>query len=190
MRESDEERWSALMASAQAGKQDDYRVLLKELGDVIHRFLVSRFGQHHFIEDCVQESLMAVHRARHTCDPSRPFRPWLFAIVRHKTIDMLRSQRHREKAADEFAREQAVLAQTAARHDAGDELPAAGLLDRLPEPQREILVLTKVIGYSIAEASGKLGISQGAAKVRTHRAIRKLRQLMDEEAATAGEAYP
>ena len=51
MRESDESRWSALMVSAQAGNQGDYRILLQELGDVVHRFLCSRFGRHHFIED-------------------------------------------------------------------------------------------------------------------------------------------
>ena len=183
MRESDESRWSALMVSAQSGNQDDYRALLQELGDVIHRFLGSRFGHHHFIEDCVQEALMAMHRARHTYDPSRPFRPWLFAIVRHKTIDILRKQRHRQSVADQYTREQAVLSQSASTPEAGNGMAEEGLLDRLPDQHREILVLTKIIGYSIAEASGKLGISHSAAKVRVHRAIHKLRQLMEEEAA-------
>ena len=183
MRESDENRWSALMVSAQAGNQDDYRVLLQELGEAVHAFLCSRFGRHHFIEDCVQEALLAVHRARHTYDPSRPFRPWLFAIVRHKTIDILRRQRNREEATDQYTRDQMVLSQTTGAPEAGGGMPGDGLLARLPEKHREILVLTKIIGYSIAETSGKLGISQGAAKVRVHRAIHKLRQLMEEDAA-------
>jgi RNA polymerase sigma-70 factor (ECF subfamily) len=189
MHDSDENRWSALMVSAQAGNQDDYRVLLQELGDVVHRFLSSRFGHHHFIEDCVQEALMAVHRARHTYDPCRPFRPWLFAIVRHKTIDILRNQRSREKATDQYAREQAVLSPATDTSGAGDGLSEGGLLEQLSEQHREILVLTKVIGYSIAEASGKLGISQSAAKVRAHRAIHKLRQLMEEDAAKGQEVF-
>lgn len=182
MREVDESRWSALMVSAQGGNQGDYRVLLRELGDVVHAFLASRFGHHDFIEDCVQEALMAVHLARHTYDPSRPFRPWLFAIVRHKTIDVLRKQRSRAQAADQYKREQAVLSQAAATPGASDGAAGDGLLERLPEKQREILVLTKVIGYSMAEAAGRLGITQSAAKVRAHRAIHKLRQLLREEA--------
>jgi DNA-directed RNA polymerase specialized sigma24 family protein len=39
-----------------------------------------------------------------------------------------------------------------------------------------VLVLTKVIGYSIAETAEKLGISESAVKVRVHRAIRRLQQ--------------
>ena len=181
MRESDENRWSALMVSAQAGNQDDYQALLEELGDVVHRFLCSRFGHHHFIEDCVQEALVAVHQARHTYNPRHPFRPWLFAIVRHKTIDILRKQRTREKATDQYTREQQVLSQPFDTPEAGDGMLENGLLDKLPDQQREILVLTKVIGYSIAETAGKLGISQSAVKVRVHRAIRKLRQLLEED---------
>ena len=131
MREADESRWSALMVSAQAGNSDDYRVLLEELGDVVHAFLASRFGHHDFIEDCVQEALMAIHLARHTYDPSRPFRPWMFAIVRHKTIDILRKQRSRAQAADQYTREQAVLSQAAATP--GARTAGDGLLERLPE---------------------------------------------------------
>lgn len=190
MRESDESRWSALMVSAQAGNQDDYRVLLKELGDVVHRFLCNRFGNHHFIEDCVQEALVAVHNARHTYDAQRPFRPWLFAIVRHKTIDILRKQRTRENATDQFTREQEVFSQNAEAHDASNDMVADGLLEQLPAQHREILVLTKIIGYSIAETAGKLGISQSATKVRVHRAIHKLRQLMEKEASEGHEVFP
>jgi RNA polymerase sigma-70 factor (ECF subfamily) len=131
---------------------------------------------------------MAVHRARHTYDPARPFRPWLFAIVRHKTIDILRKQRQRETVADQYTRDQAVLSQAAGTPEAASTVPEDGLLERLPDPHREILVLTKIIGYSIAEASGKLGISQSAAKVRVHRAVHKLRQLMEEDAAEGREA--
>ena len=190
MRESDESRWSALMVSAQAGNQEDYRVLLKELSDVVHRFLCSRFGNHHFIEDCVQEALVAIHNARHTYDPQRPFRPWLFAIVRHKTIDILRKQRTREKVADQYTREQEVLAQSPGTPYPGEGMPEDGLLEQLPEQHREILVLTKVIGYSIAETASKLGISQSATKVRVHRAVHKLRQLLEEDAANGREVFP
>ena len=58
----------------------------------------------------------------------------------------------------------------------------------MSERHREALVQTKIIGYSSAEAAGRLGITQSAAKVRVHRAIRKLRQLMEEEADPAREA--
>jgi len=93
----DEARWSMLMASAQSGDESSYRILLSEISDVVGRYLVSRFGQHEFIENCVQEVLMSVHKARHTYDARRAFRPWLFAIVRHKAIDALRQGEKRQR---------------------------------------------------------------------------------------------
>ena len=179
--ESDEHRWSALMVSAQAGNGSDYRQLLEELAQVIHKFLGHRFGNHHFTEDCVQEALIAVHQARHTYDPRRPFRPWLFAIVRHKAIDTLRRQSTREKAADDYQREQEILSQGERQEESRNELVEGGLLELLSDQHREVLVLTKIIGFSVAETADKLGISESAVKVRVHRAIRKLRQLLEND---------
>ena len=164
------------MVNAQAGSESDYRQLLEELANVIQRFLRSRFGDHHFIEDCVQEALIAVHKARHTYDPQRPFRPWLFAIVRHKAIDTLRKQRTREKVVDQYKSEQEILFPAGGQSFSEVEFSEGRLLASLSKQHREVLVLTKIMGYSIAEAAEKLGISQSAVKVRVHRAIRRLQQ--------------
>jgi DNA-directed RNA polymerase specialized sigma24 family protein len=44
-----------------------------------------------------------------------------------------------------------------------------------------VLVLTKIIGFSVAEAAEKLGISESLVKVRVHRAIRKLKKMMEAD---------
>ncbi|MBT8041155.1 MAG: sigma-70 family RNA polymerase sigma factor [Gammaproteobacteria bacterium] len=181
MRESDEQRWSALMVSAQSGNESDYRQLLGELTDVIQRFLRSRFGNRPVIEDCVQEALIAIHKARHTYNPKRPFRPWLFAIVRNKTIDTLRKQRQRENLAKRYRREQEVLARPSGQVAYPQELAGGPLFRSLSNQHREVLVLTKIIGFSIAETAEKLHISESAVKVRVHRAVGKLRKMMKEE---------
>jgi RNA polymerase sigma-70 factor (ECF subfamily) len=179
--ESDEQRWSTLMANAQAGNESDYRQLLTELTNVIYNFLCSRFGSHHFTEDCVQDTLIAIHQARHTYDQRRPFRPWLFAIVRHKAIDTLRKQHTRQKVTSQYKGEQEILSQTSQQSEAESEIIRGRLLESLSEQHREVLVLTKIIGFSIVEAAEKLGISESLVKVRVHRAIRKLRQMMEAD---------
>ena len=177
----DEQRWSELMASAQAGNESDYRQLLIELKDVIYSFLRSRFGNHHFTEDCVQETLIAIHQARHTYDQRRPFRPWLFAIVRNKAIDTLRKQQSRQKITSQYKREQKILYQASRQNEAEGEIIKGRLFESLSAQHREVLVLTKIIGFSIAEAAEKLGISESLVKVRVHRAIRRLRQIIEAD---------
>ena len=181
MREADEQRWSALMVSAQSGNESDYRQLLGELSDVVQRFLRSRFGNRPIIEDCVQEALIAIHQARHTHNPKRPFRPWLFAIVRNRAIDTLRKQKRRENVAEQFKAEQEVLTQPSGQAANPHEIADGPLFRSLSDQHREVLVLTKIIGFSIAETAEKLHISESAVKVRVHRAIGKVRKLMKED---------
>src|SRR6266404_5971959 len=71
------------MECAQRGDREAYRALLTDIASPLLRFLRRRIADPHELEDVYQDTLMALHRARHTYDPSRPFEPWLFAIARH-----------------------------------------------------------------------------------------------------------
>ena len=176
---TDEKRWAILMASAQAGNEDDYRTLLTELSRAIKHYLLSRIGSQHFVEDCVQDTLIAVHQARHTYDPRRRFRPWLFAIVRHKTIDTMRRQRSQQQLARQ--QEDILLQEHDTTEDVDSSITRGRLLDNLSPQHREALTLTRFIGLSNAEAATQLCISESAVKVRVHRAIGKLTRLMEAD---------
>lgn len=174
---ADERRWSEWMTRANDGDADAYGRLLIEIADALASFLRARFGAVNFVEDCVQECLLAVHRARASYDPGRPFRPWLFAIARHKTIDLLRRD-------DARTRNTLTLEQvhaTAVTRDPGAGIDGARLLERLAPEQREAIVLTKLAGFSVAEAARRCGVSESAMKSRVHRAVRAVRQLLDRE---------
>ena len=166
-----ERRWADGMASAVQGDQEAYAALLTELGVVIEGYLVRRFGPVHFVEDCVQESLVALHAARHTYDPVRPFSPWLFAIVRNKTIDWMRHTQRFESARVALAEALDVVNPGMEQSDGS----VSGCFARLDAPHRQALTLTKIYGYTMAEAASRAGISTTAMKVRVHRALKKLR---------------
>ena len=175
------------MTSAQQGNEKDYRQLLNELGNAIAAYLRSRFGSFDALEDCVQESLIAIHQARDTYEASRLFRPWLFAIVNHKTIDVLRKRdRYHHAVSEQVNREQELLISEEhsqlEREKQSEELEHCGqLLLALPKIHREAIVLTKLHGLSMKEAAQQLAISESAMKVRVHRALDASRQLLDAE---------
>jgi RNA polymerase sigma-70 factor (ECF subfamily) len=58
-------------------------------------------------------------------------------------------------------------------------------LEKLPEADREVLVLRHLEELSVADTAAALGVSDGAAKVRHLRALQRLRALLDE-GATGG----
>ena len=65
------------------------------------------------------------------------------------------------------------------RPETGEAAAAAlAALERLPENQRQALILTKVHGRSHAEAAQFAGTTPGAIKLRAHRAYVTLRQLL------------
>jgi RNA polymerase sigma-70 factor (ECF subfamily) len=91
-------RLSDLMRSSQDGDGSAYARLLQELTPLIRRVVRSRrkFLQTADIEDLVQDVLLSLHAARMTYDPSRPFLPWLIAIVRNRLASGARRYSRRE----------------------------------------------------------------------------------------------
>ncbi|MCZ6618871.1 MAG: sigma-70 family RNA polymerase sigma factor [Gammaproteobacteria bacterium] len=172
--EPKERQWSLWMSQAQRGDEDSYARLLTELAEMIKAYLLNRFGRLEMLDDCVQESLIAIHQARHTYDPGRSIRPWLFAIVRHKMIDMLRRQRSEQLLAG-------YRQESPSEPDPLLESNIGVLLGALSSDHREAVLLTKYWGFSVRESADRLGVSEGVVKVRVHRGIRKIRTLLESE---------
>jgi RNA polymerase sigma-70 factor, ECF subfamily len=178
-RDSDEVRWSRAMAAAHGGDIHLYEQLLRELGHVTERYIQRRFGRLACVEDCVQECLLAVHLARHTWDPRRRFRPWFFTIVHHKTVDVLRRSSYALPCS--LTAPAAMTLVPGAADDPADLLDPDSLLVQLGPAHWEALKLTKIDGYSLAEAAERAGVSETAMKSRVARAIRAMAALLREE---------
>src|SRR5579875_1940463 len=73
--------WSALMAAGQGGHGGAYRRLLGELSVWLSRYFRRRLPPGD-VDDAVQETLLAIHRRRHTFDPRYPLAPWMAAIAK------------------------------------------------------------------------------------------------------------
>src|SRR5262245_42671303 len=88
------------MAQAELGNTEAYRALLHDTGPELRAFLCSRVRNRQEVADLYQETFLALHRARHTYQPSRPVEPWLFAIADHVVARHMR--RHRTRMSREL----------------------------------------------------------------------------------------
>jgi RNA polymerase sigma-70 factor (ECF subfamily) len=163
-------RW---MARVQRGDREAYDALLTDVTPPLLGFLRRRIADEHELEDVFQDTLMAVHRARHTYDASRPFEPWLFAIARYVAVDHFR---HRTVVTSREVLVE-VLPDRGTMADPGDPR-LAEVLDRLPPAQREAFEMLQLEGLSVTAAAARAGITSGALKVRAHRAYKALRKLL------------
>lgn len=140
------------------------------------------------VADLAQEAYLRLIDARRTYRSGMPFRPWLFAIVRHTALDAERARRRRsarEVVADPPA--DAATPYPAEEHLDGVRLVA--LLETLPRDQREVVWLARVEGLTSVEIGRVVGATPGAVKVRLHRATVRLKALLSgAESAPIQEA--
>ncbi|MBM4194669.1 MAG: sigma-70 family RNA polymerase sigma factor [Gemmatimonadetes bacterium] len=169
------------MRASQAGDSDAYRALLQELAPRVRAVVSRRRGASADVEDLVQDVLLSVHVARATYDPARPFIPWLLAIVRHRLADGAR--RFARRDAYEVQVEDLDVTFGALRtnsdtsgSDDAEALRAA--VRALPRSQREAIELLKLREYSLKEAAAETGMTVGALKVATHRAMAALKRVL------------
>lgn len=177
--EAAERQRAAWMAAAQAGDRHAYeRVLADSLALI--RAVARRQGVGtDTLDDVVQETLITVHRVRHTYDPARSYDAWLGAIAARRAIDALRShgRRGRRELHDEFALEQHPdrddASMDAERRQQAHRLREA--IAQLPPGQREAVEQLGLREQSLAEAAAQTGRNTGALKVNLHRALKALR---------------
>jgi RNA polymerase sigma factor (sigma-70 family) len=162
------------MALALKGDKAAYRLVL----DQSRKWLASYYRRRvppQMIDDLIQETLVSVHNKRQSFDTSRPFLPWLAAVARYRWIDALRRMRDEDELDPETVGDARDDEEVVAR------LSLERLLSHLPTAQANAIVLTRIEGRSVAEASRISGQSESLIKVNVHRGLRKLAALVESE---------
>jgi RNA polymerase sigma-70 factor (ECF subfamily) len=165
-----------LMERVQDGDRESCRALLDDIGPMLMNFLRRRIADRGEVEDVYQDTLMAFFQARHTYQPSRPLEPWLFAIARNVAADHARHYWTRASVVqltDE-------IPESAAACEPRSDPNLEDAVARLPDQQREAFAMLKLEGLSIEQAAARAGISEGALRVRAHRAYKAIRKLIGE----------
>lgn len=171
------------MRAAQEGDGEAYLQLLHAVTPRIRKVVQRHrgFAGAAEVEDLVQDVLLSLHAVRATYDASRPFAPWLLAIVRNRLADGAR--RYARTAQREVTLEDldVTFRERGANEELSAQSDAAALREAvrgLPEAQRQAIELTKLKELSLKEAAAVSGMSVGALKVATHRAMATLRQTL------------
>ncbi|WP_235504465.1 SigE family RNA polymerase sigma factor [Nostocoides sp. Soil756] len=128
-------------------------------------------------EEVVQDAFVALHRRWGRLDDPAAAAAYLRRSVVNGARSALRRRGVRERYAAALAAERVVVAlspsDTVVAAEQRDQL--VGALTRLPQRQREVLVLRYYLDLSEAEIADALGISPGSVKTHAHRGLAALR---------------
>ncbi|RDD83780.1 RNA polymerase sigma factor [Dyella tabacisoli] len=173
------------MAAAQAGDRRAYERLLADSVALIRAVARRQGVAVDLLDDVVQETLLTVHRVRHTYDPMRSYDAWLAAIAGRRAIDALRSHGRRDR------REMFDSEALESYPDSGDASTETERIEQarylreaiaeLPPGQREAVEQLGLKERSLAEAAEHTGRNTGALKVNLHRALKALRNRLYRE---------
>ncbi|MBI1726670.1 MAG: sigma-70 family RNA polymerase sigma factor [Candidatus Rokubacteria bacterium] len=170
-----------LMAAVRAGEASAFTELYERHGPALLTFLARLTSDRALAEDLLQETFVRVYRARDTYGGEGQFRAWLFTIARRLVIDWRRSR----KIA--WSDDPAALETTAAPTRADDRADVRDLvvrleraLRRLPDGQREVVLLSRHAGLDAGQIAEVTGSTPGAVRVSLHRALQTLSELLDE----------
>ena len=134
-------------------------------------------------DDLVQETLTKGLAKIHQFQPGTSMKSWLFTIMRNTFYTRIKVEtREAPGSADCVASRQAVDA-TQEWSARGKDIAAA--IERLPDQQREVLVLTCVLGISYEEAADICGCAMGTIKSRLNRARLRLLEELGENSVAA-----
>lgn len=159
-----------LAAAAAGGDAEAFDRLVESHAPRLLRWLVATGTAHHDAEDAVQEAFIRAHRAIARYDPRWAFSTWLFTIAHRVRLDAV--ARRRDHAPLD------AVEPSAAPEPEADPLPEGGLWARArallsPEDFR-VLWLHYAEDQAPAAVARVLGISGIAARVRLHRARKRL----------------
>lgn len=177
-----------LVERFQAGDERAFDTLYTRYFKRVYNYLRVAIRDETEAEDLTQQVFVAMLEGLDRYEPrrGRPFRAWLFTIARNK-------------AASELRREHPVLTDPAElerhidRSGAVEPPPEPDLaalrwitdsevqlfLERLPLPQRQVLVLRYMFGLDTDEMADVLGVAPGTIRKRQARALSFLRSRLE-----------
>ncbi|MEI7457104.1 MAG: sigma-70 family RNA polymerase sigma factor [Nitrosomonadales bacterium] len=167
------------MQRSLTGDQRAYASLLQETACLLRPFLARRLSFANEVDDLTQEILISIHKARHTYDGLRPYKPWAYAIAKFRLHDFLRAYYADQlRHAEDFDELEEILPEHVTETAFGYE-SIHNEVQKLPEKQAAILQMMHRDGYTAKEVAEKIGMNESAVKVAAHRAYKVLRKLLE-----------
>jgi RNA polymerase sigma factor (sigma-70 family) len=139
----------------------------------IMRFILRATGDRDDALDLFQETWLRAYRSYRQLDSADGLRPWLFRIASNLCLNRKRDRARRARViADvEFSEEDA--GSFSPIHDSAIHLKS--MLRRLPNKQRQALMMRKLGGLDYGEIAAALECSEEAARAGVYLAMKKLK---------------
>ena len=167
------DEFGALVDRARGGSPEALAALYRAHGAALYRLAYRLTGTREDGEDVLHDVFVGLPEALGRYEERGSFTGWLKRVTARVALSRVRSRRRRREVPLELAGpgSEPLLDPN------GIALQVA--VNRLPDRLRDVIVLKEIEGYSHREVADLLGISVVASRVRAHRGLARLRQLLE-----------
>lgn len=168
------------MLRVRAGDLDKMGLLFERYHRELFGFLYHMSSNPDTSEDMVQTVFYRMLKYRHTFTGEGPFRTWMYHIARNVLNDTVQQNKRSAQQQDLGAYAERIGGGVAADESLQREQELALLQDalaRLSPEHREVLVLSRYQELKYEEIARILNTTEGAVKVRVHRAMNELKTI-------------
>ena len=159
-------------AQVSTAAEPDYKGEFLALLPSLRAFARSLCGNPAWADDLTQETLLRAWANRASFEPGTNMRGWLFTILRNTFYTSAR-RRRREAEDPDGAHAMRLLISPAQEHSV-ELRDLRRCMRRLPDEQREALILVGASGFTYKQAAEICGCAVGSIKSRVSRARRAL----------------
>jgi RNA polymerase sigma-70 factor (ECF subfamily) len=139
----------------------------------IMRFIVRATGDPEDALDVFQETWLRAYRAYGHLSSADGLRPWLFRIASNLCLNRRRDRARRARVVADVDVQNGHVTTVLPLHE--QTLDLKTMLRRLPDKQRQALMMRKFGGLSYCEIATALGCSEEAARADVYLAMKKLK---------------
>jgi RNA polymerase sigma-70 factor (ECF subfamily) len=175
----------SLALRLQAGDSQAGDLLVKRYHPALIRYLHRLAGTDHIAEELHQQTWLSVLDHIDRFDPASSaggFKAWLFRIATNKTNDYWRSK-GRERVATEglkLVTDEQLPAADTRLESTEEQQKLKKAIQLLPDAQRQVLMLRYYSNLKFVEIAQLLGCPLNTALGRMHKAVQKLKLLMEQ----------
>jgi RNA polymerase sigma-70 factor (ECF subfamily) len=156
----------------------------QELSAPLRRYLERLVGDRSTADDLLQDTLLKIARALPGFKGRSSVKTWAFTIATRVATDHFRRPHSRAQMVEIEETEPVHVSDAEIdQRLVVDEMNSCvrEVIDSLPEDYRTALVLHDLEGHTAAQVAEIAGCSLATAKIRIHRARRRLREALDQE---------
>ena len=148
----------------------------------VYRHIYYRVGNTEDTEDLTQQVFLrawqAIGRYKKT---SSPFIAWLITISHNLVIDFYRSKKDKVYLDREVVDNDSDSSPEQAAEINFQQQRLRRAILQLPGEQQQVILMSFIEGFPYAEIAASLGKSEGAIRVILHRALKKMRHILEED---------